>query len=94
MVFVFNNFLAMATNLFAGSGFAGIVLNVFPSSGGDLRFSVVPDAVVVGGNVAAVIGGKVLAIMGDVNVSGGLVGHVTCLTSSATDSWGYSCILK
>jgi hypothetical protein len=93
MVFVFNNFLAMTTNLFASSRFAGIVLNVFPSSGGDLRFDVVPVAVVVGGNVAAVIGGKVLAIMGDVNVLGGSVVHVTCLTSSATDSWGDSLIL-
>ena len=64
MVFVSNNFLAMTTNLFTSSGFAGIVLIGCSSSGGDLRSAVVPVAIVVmGGNV----GGKVLAVMGDVS---------------------------
>ena len=42
MVFVFNNFLTMTSNLFTSSGFAGIVLNGFPSSGGDLQSAVAP----------------------------------------------------
>ncbi len=40
MVFELNNFLAMTTNLFASSRFAGIVLNGCSSSGGDLRSAV------------------------------------------------------
>jgi len=40
MVFVFNNYLAMTTNLFASFGFAEIVLNGCSSSGGDLRSAV------------------------------------------------------
>ena len=64
MVFVSNNYLAMTNNLFASSGFAGIVLNGCSSSGGDLWSAVVPFAVVV---MSGNIGGKVLAIMGDVS---------------------------
>jgi hypothetical protein len=42
MVFVFNNFLAMTTSLFASSRFAGIVLHGFSSPGGDLRSGMAP----------------------------------------------------
>ena len=43
MFFFLSNFLAVSTNLFASSGFAGIALNGCSSSGGDLRSAVAPS---------------------------------------------------